>query len=266
MPCWSLCALRVQRSSRVNVRGSGSNGRIGGAVSDRAPYSRVYWSVMEDAKFDGIRDDPRLFGTWSLLLIAADMAHPAPAYILPTVSRSCVVKLVDKGLIDLLDGHRYRIHGLDAERQRRRDAATTRVPDGTQTVPRRGLNGEQAEAVAETRTSRGKDESDARVDLEAFLIIKRRAPTPRQRQLLDDVMERHDLTGPAWAADIMYRNPDDPIGAVIEADKGWRAERIAAAQAAERPKPVPRRPRGLPTSTRELLQEWSASAKLDDGA
>jgi hypothetical protein len=102
---------------------------------------------------------------------------------------------------------------------------------------------------------------DGRVDLEAYLVITRRAPTPRQRLLLDGLLDRHDRTGPQWAADIMYRNPENPIGAVIEADKAWRAERIAEAQAAEKPKPVAHRSRALPESTREILDHWAAQKK-----
>lgn len=235
-------------------------------MSERAPYSRTYWSVMEDPKFDGIREDCRLFGAWSLLLIAADMAHPSPAYLLPTVPRSAVVRLTEAGLIDLLDGHRYRIHGLDAERERRRVAATTRGPSGDRPVPKREANGQQAkQSKAETRQDEATRESlpgdDGRADLEAFLLLTRKAPTTRQRALLDGLLDRHDLTGPEWAADIMLRHPDDPIGAVIAADKEWRAERIAEAQAAERPKPKPHRPRGLPESTREILEHWAAAAK-----
>jgi hypothetical protein len=96
---------------------------------------------------------------------------------------------------------------------------------------------------------------DGRADLEAFLLLRRRAPTPKQRRLLDEIMDRRDLTGPEWAADVMLRHPDDPIGAVIEADKAWRATRIAEAQAAEAPKTQPRRPRGLPQTTREIMAE-----------
>lgn len=98
---------------------------------------------------------------------------------------------------------------------------------------------------------------DGRADLEMFLLLRRRIPTPKQRRLLDEVMDRHDLTGPEWAADVMVRHPDDPIGAVIEADKAWRAERIAAAQAAEPPKPKPRRSKGLPQSTRDILADMA---------
>lgn len=90
-------------------------------MSDR-PYSRLYWSVMDDDKFDGIREDMRHFGTWSLLLMVADMAWPAPAF-LPPAPKASVAALVTAGLVDLLSGNRYRVHGLDAERGRRSDAA-----------------------------------------------------------------------------------------------------------------------------------------------
>ena len=231
-------------------------------MSERAPYSRVYWSVMDDEKFDGIREDVRLFGSWSLLLVIADMAHPVPAYLPRTVPSTCVSKLAAAGLIDLLAGHRYRVHGLDAERERRRVAATTRSPNGTRTGPKRDLLGQQDE----TETRRDRDEAvardpddDGRADLEAYVLVARRAPTARQRKLLAELLMRHDVNGPEWAADIILRHPDDPIGAVIEADKVWRDERIAAARAAEKPKPKIRRAPGLPESTRELLDHWAAT-------
>jgi hypothetical protein len=102
---------------------------------------------------------------------------------------------------------------------------------------------------------------DGRADLEMFLLLRRRAPTPKQRRLLDEVLDRHDLTGPEWSADIMAKHPDDPIGAVLEADKTYRAERIAAAQAADAPKPKPRRPRGLPQTTKDILAEMDILRK-----
>jgi 5-methylcytosine-specific restriction endonuclease McrA len=311
-------------------------------MSDRAPYSRVYWSVMDDPKFDGIREDLRLFGAWALLLILADMSYPAPAYFPRSTTPATVRKLADCGLIDLLTHGRYRMHGLEAERSRRSQSASqnsslrwSRPPveggkptsrrtrfkvlerdgyrcrycgrgsdvvalDVDHVVPVReggkddmdnlvaacidcnsGKSGhplrahtdddarasepEDARAIldetSKDETSKAKPSAhenyDGRDDLEAFLLITRRAPTPKQRRLLDEVMDRHDLTGPAWAADLMLKHPNDPIGAVIEADKAWRAERIAAAQAQEAPKPKPRRPRGLPQTTREIMAEMA---------
>lgn len=87
------------------------------------PYSRVYWSVMDDEKFDGVRDDMRLFGAWALLLVVADMAWPAPAFVPPTVPRASVARLVEAGLVVSLDAHRFRVQGLDREREMRSDSA-----------------------------------------------------------------------------------------------------------------------------------------------
>lgn len=134
-------------------------------------------------------------------------------------------------------------------------------PDGDPIAPPMHQTDRQPDSQADARengAAANGGNHDGRADIEAFLLLRRRAPTPKQRRLLDEVMDRHDLTGPAWAADVMMRHPDDPIGAVIEADKVWRAERIAAAQAAEKPKPKPRRPRGLPQSTREIVAEMAA--------
>ena len=94
------------------------------------PYARIYYRVMDDPKFDGIRDDVRLFGSWALMLVVAEMAYPSPAFVPPQVPRSCVAKLSEAGLIDLLPGHRYHVHGLATEREKRaqpgRNAAAMR--------------------------------------------------------------------------------------------------------------------------------------------
>jgi hypothetical protein len=232
-----------------------------------APYSRIYHSIVDDAKFATVYDDDRRLATWLRLLIVAEQAHPASAYIPVGTSRAAVLALVDAGLIDLGTGSRYRIHGLDAERGRRSDAARVGgMASGRSRAVEQPLN------VRSTKTNldeTSKDETrraeqsareslpaeDGRDDLEAFMLITRKVPTTRQRALLDGLLDRHDLTGPKWAADIMLRHPDDPIGAVIEADKAWRAERIAEAQAAEVPKAIPRRSHGLPQSARDILAQ-----------
>lgn len=94
------------------------------------PYSRVYHTVMDDPCFDGIREDMRLFGSWLMMLLVADQAYPAPAFIPPTVPRSAVKRLVAAELVDLLPGHRYRLRGQEKERAKRsqsgRNAAAVR--------------------------------------------------------------------------------------------------------------------------------------------
>ena len=110
-------------------------------MSDRAPYSRVYWSIIDDPKFTEVYDSDRALACWLRLLIAADAIWPAPASIPATSSKTSVALLVRVGLIDLQPGGRYRIHGLDSERGIRRLAATRlrlgQDPTGTQQGPNR---------------------------------------------------------------------------------------------------------------------------------
>ncbi len=91
-------------------------------MADR-PYSRVYWTVMDDEKFDGIRENVRHFGSWTMLLIIADMAYPAAAFVPASIPKSSLTALAQCGLVDLLSGGRYRVHGLASERGQRSDSA-----------------------------------------------------------------------------------------------------------------------------------------------
>lgn len=86
------------------------------------PYSRVYWQIRADDRFAGIYTDNHHLATWLRLLIAADAVWPAPADLPRSARQTSVSALEAAGLIELLPGHLYRIHGLDAERERRASA------------------------------------------------------------------------------------------------------------------------------------------------
>lgn len=92
-------------------------------MSDRQPYSRVYWSIHADTKFDGIREDVRHIGSWTILLTLADMAWPSVAYVPPSIPVDSFHALVAAGLVDDLANGRFRVKGLDAERKRRQKSA-----------------------------------------------------------------------------------------------------------------------------------------------
>ncbi len=87
------------------------------------PYSRVYWSIVDDAKFATVYDDDRRLATWLRLLICAEQAYPASAYVPAGTNRPALLALVDAGLVDLGTGSRFRIHGLASERDMRSQSA-----------------------------------------------------------------------------------------------------------------------------------------------
>lgn len=146
------------------------------------PYSRVYWRVLNDERFDEIRSDMRHFGSWTLMLIVADMAYPAPAFVPSTVPRASLRKLVDSGLIETLKGGLYHVHGLKAERDRRSPSGPrpepTGTPAGAEAVPTGTLARAGIDETRRDETRDSRDEQTARefiedrteeVDLFAFL-------------------------------------------------------------------------------------------------
>ena len=158
-------------------------------MSERAPYSRVYWSVMDDEKFDGIRHDCRAMGAWLTLLLQADMAWPATAYIPRHIPKAALVDLANARIIELLSGHRYRIVGLDAERERRR-AAASRDPNGSRTGPKRDPLADQAKpstSKAETSLAEQSRESDP---ADSYWSLTGKYPTDKTLNWIDEMATR----------------------------------------------------------------------------
>lgn len=84
----------------------------------QAPFVRVYYSIVDDPKFDGIYDDDHHLAAWLRLLLTHDGTFPAPAPVPASARRASFDALVKAGIVDPVHGGRYRIHGLDAERAR----------------------------------------------------------------------------------------------------------------------------------------------------
>jgi hypothetical protein len=89
------------------------------------PYVRVYYSILSDERFEKIYPNNDALATWLRLLLIADGAYPAPAHLPGTVKKSALNLLIEVGLVDLLPGGLYRIHGLQAERERRAQVGRT---------------------------------------------------------------------------------------------------------------------------------------------
>jgi hypothetical protein len=75
------------------------------------------------ANYDAIWSDDRSLATWLRLLARADKLWPSPAELPQGVSRTALQKLVDAELVDILPHHRYRVRGLDAQRNAQSNAA-----------------------------------------------------------------------------------------------------------------------------------------------
>lgn len=99
-------------------------------MSVGAGYARVYFSILDDEKFDRVYSDDHHLATWLRLLLLAEMAYPNAVSLPHDVRTPSVHVLAEVGLIDLTRRGLFRIHGMQAERERRsaqaRNAAAVR--------------------------------------------------------------------------------------------------------------------------------------------
>jgi len=163
-------------------------------MSERQPYSRVYWAIRHDPKFQGIYSNDRHLATWLRLLIAADATWPAPADIPANARRPSVDALTTCGLVDLLGDGLFTIHGLDAERGRRREAASrgaSGTPTGTQVGTNRDPSGDLARGGSRDELSRDELSRD---ELDAAAALYQRTgtfPSPKVVSWLNDLANAH---------------------------------------------------------------------------
>lgn len=86
-------------------------------MSDDRKYVRVYYSILDDPKFEVVYRDDAQLALWLRLLLVADAMYPAPAPIPRSAKVTVLAKLAKVGLIEVLEnGDRFRIHGLASER------------------------------------------------------------------------------------------------------------------------------------------------------
>jgi hypothetical protein len=84
-------------------------------------YSRLYHRFS--VEFPDIYSDDRSLATWVRLLLLADASWPMRPPLPRSVREQPLQSLVSVGLVEIVAGDTYRIRGLDAERERRRDTA-----------------------------------------------------------------------------------------------------------------------------------------------
>lgn len=157
-------------------------------MSERAPYSRIYWSVRDDPKFVGVFEDDAAFALWVRLLMNADAVWPAAADLPRYARTKPLSKLIEAGIVDLVGAHGYRVHGLDAEREKRKALATTRVPDGDRTVTRRVPDGDLAEIRDEKRRERVETPREDPVDpADIYWNLTGKYPAGRALDWIDNI-------------------------------------------------------------------------------
>lgn len=74
-----------------------------------------------------------------------------------------------------------------------------------------------------------------RADVQALLDRGWPKVTRAQRKVLDELLTRHDMTGPAFAAEVIRLTPPDrdPLAAVMDADRLWQDAQRAKTEADE---------------------------------
>jgi len=82
-------------------------------------YSRVYHDAQDDPRFVAVWPSDPCLALWLRLLVLADGTWPAPAPIPRSVRKRPLAVLVDAGLVNLVSGDLFRIHGMTKERSGR---------------------------------------------------------------------------------------------------------------------------------------------------
>jgi hypothetical protein len=165
-------------------------------MSERAPYSRVYWSIVDDEKFRTVFDDDGHLATWLRLLMSADQAWPASANVPAALRKRSLEELVRVKIVDLVPGGRFRIRGLDAERTRRKLAATSRdskpepSPDGDHSGTTRGPNGFGMQGLSRAEPSKAEPSRAEEDEWDILDVYFRLTGSPPRSQGVRDFLSQ----------------------------------------------------------------------------
>jgi hypothetical protein len=155
-------------------------------MADR-PYSRLYHELADE--YPDLYDSPDLAG-YVRLLIAADQTWPTSARWAGYVTKSEVQRLADTGLV-ILDGARYRIKGMDKERDARSDharlAANARHARSS-ALSSAGSNAQSMPSRDETSRAEPSMEGDA---FDAYYQLTGRIPRGGAKDWLSRLIDTH---------------------------------------------------------------------------
>jgi hypothetical protein len=190
-------------------------------MSERAPYSRVYWSINSDPKFVNVIGNDAALALWLRLLMTADALWPAIAPLPRSARPKPLSVLIEAGLVDPVGTDFYCIRGLDAERGRR-GAAAKRVPDGSQMGPKREANGNTDETRRDKTSTR---HTEARDPADAYWSLTGRYPAGKTLAWIDDLLSKYGAEASIRAI-VKAHTEDDATGTLL-----GRAQDILRAEA-----------------------------------
>lgn len=170
-------------------------------MPDDRKYSRVYHDAPSDQRFENVWTSDPCLALWLRLLVVADGTWPAPAPVPRSAKPKPLAQLVAAGLVELVPGDLYRIHGMNAERSRRSKQAAHAADvrwhgDSTTASNAPGNAHSNAQPMpSRDETSRNKT-SNTRASAE-FTSSRPRPNTvdrdPLYREMRDAIVERNGL-------------------------------------------------------------------------
>lgn len=87
------------------------------------PYSRLYWRVKADERFEHVYSCDVCWAAYTRLLMDAEASYPSPASIPRHLKAHARTQLLDAGIIELRPHECFVVHGLQKERERRGEQA-----------------------------------------------------------------------------------------------------------------------------------------------
>ena len=213
-------------------------------------YVRIYYTIRSDPKFESVYGDDAALAAWVRLLLDADAVWPAPASVPKSCKPAAFRRLVDAGIVDALPGHLYRIHGLDAERDKRvthgRNAASVRWQQSGNARAMHEHGSGNAQTMPSPSSSpspspspnRAESESEQDDPVSTYYVLTTRAPRGRAldwcKRLGDEYGYRatSDAMSDAWGdsdevGTLLSRTEDRLVMAGREAERRERAAELA---------------------------------------
>lgn len=207
-------------------------------MSDDRKYVRLYYSVIDDPKFEAIYGDDAAWAAYTRLLMLADSMWPASPPIPKSCRQGAFRKLVNERIVDVLPGDKFRIHGLDAERALRKESAV-RSASAKRSLTERSPNGFRVHELAEPSQAKQSKAEQTRDPVETYYLLTTRAPRGRALDWCKRLGDQYgyDATsaamGEAWneadeVGTLLSRTEDRLVLSARNSERQERAAELAA--------------------------------------